>query len=114
MIFEIENIYQPVKKTHSVKVCRPSSQITNELHRNAYTLYTFILFNRLLSSNWLIKPTLLINIVEYVYVGKPFTSTMRFRSYRIASEKFTNILNTLFTREIKLFVFLSTSNHFIN
>ena len=50
-----------------------------------------------------------------VLVDKPFTSTMRFGPeqyegpYRMASERFTNILSTWFTREIKFFVFLSIS-----
>ena len=48
-------------------------------------------------------------------IGKPFTSTMRFgpeRSegpYRMESERFTNILSTWFTQEIKVFVYLSFS-----
>ena len=57
---------------------------------------------------------------KQVKVGKPFTSTMRFgpeRSegpYWMASERFTNILSTWFTREIKFFVYLSISqNSFI-
>ena len=55
-----------------------------------------------------------------VYVGKPFTSTMIFgpersgRPYQMTNDRFSNILSTWVTREIKFFVFLSISkNYFI-
>ena len=55
-----------------------------------------------------------------VYVGKPFTNTMIFgpersgRPYQMTNDRFSNILSTWVTREIKFFVFLSIyKNYFI-